>query len=261
MSCNRTLAVVLALAGSAAGLGAQQPASGAAERPRPATWRARRLRPSSSRRRHSSSSAGATSARRCSAPAMRWSSAAARRRASRPATSSSSAASSTTSTASTSPASIRSASRRRAPRRSSRRRTTSRLPWSPTAATASSRGIISSATSAPVTPSDQAGADCRTIAHPGRLILGAERRQIGGAGDFMVLDRGSDHGLRQGQQLTIFRRTVADGPVADGRHGRRSTPSSRNRRWSASTGRSTRCTSAISSPFTADAADRLSRQP
>ena len=30
----------------------------------------------------------------------------------------------------------------------------------------------------------------------------------------MVLDRGSDHGLRPGQQLTIFRRTVADGPVA-----------------------------------------------
>jgi hypothetical protein len=29
-----------------------------------------------------------------------------------------------------------------------------------------------------------------------------------------VLDRGSDHGLRQGQQLTIFRRTVADGPIA-----------------------------------------------
>lgn len=50
---------------------------------------------------------------------------------------------------------------------------------------------------------------------PGRLILGAERRQIGGPGEFMVLDRGADHGLQQGQQLTIFRRTVADGPVAN----------------------------------------------
>ena len=50
---------------------------------------------------------------------------------------------------------------------------------------------------------------------PGRLILGAERRQIGGPGEFMVLDRGADHGIRQGQQLTIFRRTVANGPVAD----------------------------------------------
>ena len=51
-------------------------------------------------------------------------------------------------------------------------------------------------------------------ASPARLILGAERRQIGGAGEFMVLDRGSDHGLQPGQQLTIFRRTVPDGPIA-----------------------------------------------
>jgi hypothetical protein len=49
---------------------------------------------------------------------------------------------------------------------------------------------------------------------PGRLILGAERRQIGGAGEFMVLDRGTNDGIRPGQQLTIFRRTVADGPMA-----------------------------------------------
>jgi hypothetical protein len=48
---------------------------------------------------------------------------------------------------------------------------------------------------------------------PAHLILGAERRQIGGPGEFMVLDRGTNDGIRQGQQLTIFRRTVADGPV------------------------------------------------
>ena len=30
----------------------------------------------------------------------------------------------------------------------------------------------------------------------------------------MVIDRGSDHGLRPGQPLTIFRRTVEDGPIA-----------------------------------------------
>ena len=65
----------------------------------------------------------------------------------------------------------------------------------------------------PVMPSSQAGTTA-DYASPGRLILGAERRQIGGAGEFMVLDRGSDHGLRLGQQLTIFRRTVPDGPVA-----------------------------------------------
>jgi hypothetical protein len=51
---------------------------------------------------------------------------------------------------------------------------------------------------------------------PAQLILGDERRQMGGARDFMVINRGSDHGLRQGQELTIFRHTLADGsgPVA-----------------------------------------------
>ena len=51
------------------------------------------------------------------------------------------------------------------------------------------------------------------FAHPGRLILGDERRQMATAGNYMVVDRGSDHGLRPGQQITIFRRTVEDGPV------------------------------------------------
>jgi hypothetical protein len=50
---------------------------------------------------------------------------------------------------------------------------------------------------------------------PGRLVLGTERRHIGGAGEFMVLNRGSDHGLRAGQRLTIFRDTVGgSGPVS-----------------------------------------------
>lgn len=53
-------------------------------------------------------------------------------------------------------------------------------------------------------------------AHPAQLILGAERRQSAAAGQFMVVDRGSDHGLRPGQQLTIFRHTLPDGgPVAN----------------------------------------------
>jgi hypothetical protein len=52
-------------------------------------------------------------------------------------------------------------------------------------------------------------------AHPATLILGTERRQAAAAGQFMVLDRGSDHGLQPGQQLTIFRRTLPEGgPVA-----------------------------------------------
>lgn len=66
----------------------------------------------------------------------------------------------------------------------------------------------------PVVPASQAGTT-PDYAHPAKLILGAERRQTGGAGQFMVLDRGTDHGLRAGQQLTIFRRTVKDGPVAN----------------------------------------------
>jgi hypothetical protein len=49
---------------------------------------------------------------------------------------------------------------------------------------------------------------------PGHLILGDERRQMGGAGSLMVIDRGSDHGVRAGQRMTVFRRTIGGaGPV------------------------------------------------
>ena len=48
---------------------------------------------------------------------------------------------------------------------------------------------------------------------PGRLILGDDRRQMGGAGSLMVLDRGTDHGLKPGQRLTIYRRAFDGGPV------------------------------------------------
>jgi hypothetical protein len=64
----------------------------------------------------------------------------------------------------------------------------------------------------PVIPAAQVGTT-PDFAHPGRLILGAERRQMGTPGNFMVADRGSDHGLRPGQQITVFRRTVDGGPV------------------------------------------------
>ena len=66
----------------------------------------------------------------------------------------------------------------------------------------------------PNAPSSQVG-NTPDFARPGHLILGGERRQTASAGQFMVLDRGSDHGLRVGQQLTIFRNTVGGaGPVA-----------------------------------------------
>jgi hypothetical protein len=65
----------------------------------------------------------------------------------------------------------------------------------------------------PVIPAAQTGTT-PDFAHPGKLILGAERRQMGAPGNFMVVDRGSDHGLRPGQQITIFRRTIDGGPVS-----------------------------------------------
>ncbi len=44
--------------------------------------------------------------------------------------------------------------------------------------------------------------------NPARLMLGAERRRIAGAGEFMLLDRGSEDGVQAGQGLTIFRETA-----------------------------------------------------
>ena len=42
-----------------------------------------------------------------------------------------------------------------------------------------------------------------------------DRRQMAAQGDLMVFDRGSDHGLRGGQRLTIFRATAGGtGPIA-----------------------------------------------
>jgi hypothetical protein len=45
----------------------------------------------------------------------------------------------------------------------------------------------------------------------GRVVLGDERRQMGGVGTLMVIDRGSDHGLRAGQWMTVFRETHGEG--------------------------------------------------
>jgi hypothetical protein len=51
-------------------------------------------------------------------------------------------------------------------------------------------------------------------ARPARVVLGDDRRQMGAEGALMVLDRGSDHGMKPGQRLTIFRRAVGDdGPI------------------------------------------------
>ena len=53
------------------------------------------------------------------------------------------------------------------------------------------------------------------FARPARVVLGDERRQLGGENTIMVIDRGSDHGIRIGQPLTIFRHTMdGKGPNA-----------------------------------------------
>jgi hypothetical protein len=66
----------------------------------------------------------------------------------------------------------------------------------------------------PALPTAVAAAGEPDYSNPGRVLLGDDRRQMGATGDFMVFDRGSDHGLRNGQRLTIFRETAAgNGPV------------------------------------------------
>lgn len=67
----------------------------------------------------------------------------------------------------------------------------------------------------PQVPATPAAAGEPDFGNPGHLVLGDERRQMGAAGDLMVVDRGSDHGLRIGQHLTIFRTTGGgSGPIA-----------------------------------------------
>jgi hypothetical protein len=66
----------------------------------------------------------------------------------------------------------------------------------------------------PTAPGDLAGGE-PDYARPARLVRGDERRQAGGAGSLLVMDRGTDHGLRAGQRLTVFRQTLeGKGPVA-----------------------------------------------
>ncbi len=48
----------------------------------------------------------------------------------------------------------------------------------------------------------------------GYIIMGNERRQVAAAGDLVVFDRGSEHGIRPGQRLLAFRDTIGGtGPV------------------------------------------------
>lgn len=52
--------------------------------------------------------------------------------------------------------------------------------------------------------------------HPGRLILADERRQTGYPGLVMVMNRGTDHDIRAGQIVTVYRETLnGQGPIID----------------------------------------------
>lgn len=63
-------------------------------------------------------------------------------------------------------------------------------------------------------PTAPVAAGVPDFARPGRVLLGDDRRQLGASGSMMVLDRGTDHGVRAGQRLTIFRDTDdGTGPV------------------------------------------------
>ena len=68
----------------------------------------------------------------------------------------------------------------------------------------------------PVVPQPAAVQGGPDYDHPGRIVMADEGRQTGYAGLLMLVNRGSDHGVRAGQTLTIFRETLnGQGPIAD----------------------------------------------
>jgi len=67
----------------------------------------------------------------------------------------------------------------------------------------------------PVVPPVALGGD-PDYANPARIVMGDERRQVGSAGALMLINRGSEQGVRAGQTLTIYRPTMDGlGPVLD----------------------------------------------
>jgi hypothetical protein len=66
----------------------------------------------------------------------------------------------------------------------------------------------------PTVPSEALGGE-PDYSDPAHVVLGDDRRQMGAAGDLMVVDRGSDHGIKAGQRFTIFRQPAGgSGPVS-----------------------------------------------
>jgi hypothetical protein len=68
---------------------------------------------------------------------------------------------------------------------------------------------------APVAPPPAPGGQ-PDYEHPARIVMADETMQTGSAGTLMLINRGSDHGVRAGQNLTIYRDTLnGAGPVID----------------------------------------------
>ena len=59
---------------------------------------------------------------------------------------------------------------------------------------------------APVVPARIPGAGPPDFGNPGHVLFGADRRQAVGDSAVLVIDLGSDHGVRSGQVVTFFRR-------------------------------------------------------
>jgi hypothetical protein len=68
----------------------------------------------------------------------------------------------------------------------------------------------------PVVPQPSAVEGTPDFGHPARIVMADERRQTGYPGLLMLVNRGSDHGVRAGQALTIYRETYdGQGPIVD----------------------------------------------
>lgn len=68
----------------------------------------------------------------------------------------------------------------------------------------------------PIVPQASAVGGAPDFAHPGQIVMADERRQTGYPGLLMLVNRGSDHGVRAGQAITIYRETYnGHGPIVD----------------------------------------------
>lgn len=70
-----------------------------------------------------------------------------------------------------------------------------------------------------VMPADTAIAGTPDFTRPARLVLADERRQSGSPGMLMLMDRGSEDGVRAGQRATIFRYPITNPRAMSGTYG------------------------------------------